>query len=59
MAKRVKTPKATLRLFTQRVNRLSPHEPQGFTAADVSHAPVRSTREEAYQDYLDVYFVEG
>jgi hypothetical protein len=55
MAKPLATPKATLRLFTRAVNRFAPHEPQGYVAVDVSYAPVRSTREAAYRDFLEAY----
>lgn len=59
MAKARKTPKATLRLFTRAANRFNPNAPQGYVAVDVSHAPIRETREQAYQDYLDVYYQEN
>jgi hypothetical protein len=55
MSKRAKTPKATLRMFTRAINRFAPHEPQGFVACDLQNAPIRSTRERAYQDFLDAF----
>lgn len=53
-----KSRKAFLQFYTAAVGRFTPNGPKGFVAVDVTGAPVRASREEAYQDWLEAYEME-
>lgn len=55
MPKDKKLKSAAIQFFTQAVGRLNPNGPQGYVALDVSNAPIRPTRELAYQDWLEAH----